>query len=35
MVMEKLSMQTTNIVDEDIKRIGEMFPNCLTERLDP
>ena len=33
MVMEKLSMQTTNIVDENIKRIGELFPNCLTERL--
>lgn len=32
--MEKLKMQTTNIVDENIKRIGEMFPNCLTERLD-
>ena len=32
--MDKLSMQTTNIVDENIKRIGELFPNCLTERLD-
>ena len=32
--MEKLNMQTTNIVDENIKRIGELFPNCLTERLD-
>ena len=32
--MNKLKMQTTNIVDENIKRIGEMFPNCLTERLD-
>ena len=31
--MEKLNMQTTNMVDENIKRIGEMFPNCLTERL--
>jgi len=31
--MEKLSMQTTNIVDENIKRVGELFPNCLTERL--
>ena len=31
--MEKLNMQTTNIVDENIKRIGAMFPNCLTERL--
>ena len=32
--MDKLNMQTTNIVDENIKRIGELFPNCLTERLD-
>lgn len=31
--MEKLTMQTTNIVDENIKRIGDLFPNCLTERL--
>ena len=31
--MEKLNIQTTNIVDENIKRIGELFPNCLTERL--
>lgn len=31
--MEKLNMQTTNIVDENIKKIGDMFPNCLTERL--
>ena len=27
-------MQTTNQVDENIKRIGELFPNCLTERLE-
>lgn len=26
-------MQTTDGVDENIKRIGELFPNCLTERL--
>jgi adenine-specific DNA-methyltransferase len=32
--MDKLNMQTTNNVDENIKRIGELFPNCLTERLD-
>ncbi len=31
--MEKVNLQTTNIVDENIKRIGELFPNCLTERL--
>ena len=32
--MDKLSMQTTNQVDKNIKRIAELFPNCLTERLD-
>lgn len=32
--MEKLSMQTTDVVDENIKRIGALFPNCLTEVKD-
>ena len=32
--MEKLKLQTTNIVDENIKKIAELFPNCLTEHLD-
>ncbi len=32
--MDKLNMQTTDVVDENIKRIGEMFPNCLTEVKD-
>ena len=32
--MEKLKMQTTNVVDENIKKIGELFPNCLSETLD-
>ena len=32
--MQHLNMQTTNIVDENIRRIAELFPNCLTERLD-
>jgi adenine-specific DNA-methyltransferase len=32
--MDKLNMQTTNMVDENIKKIGELFPNCLTETLD-
>lgn len=27
-------MQTTNQVDENIKRIGELFPNCMTEAKD-
>lgn len=32
--MDKLKMQTTNKVDENIKKIGELFPNCLTETSD-
>ena len=32
--MAKLKVQTANVVDENIKRIGEMFPICLMERLD-
>ena len=32
--MDKLNLQTHIIVDENIRRIGELFPNCLTERLD-
>lgn len=31
--MEKMKMQTTDVVDENIRRIGELFPYCLTERL--
>lgn len=31
---EKLKMHSINKVDENIRRIGELFPNCLTERLD-
>ena len=31
--MNRLNMQTANVVDENIKRIGALFPNCLTERL--
>ncbi|MBP5422764.1 MAG: site-specific DNA-methyltransferase [Paludibacteraceae bacterium] len=32
--MENLKMQTTNVVDDNIKKIGDLFPNCLTEMLD-
>lgn len=31
--MEKLALQTIDMVDENIRRIGELFPNCLTERM--
>ena len=30
---EKLKMHSPNKVDENIRKIGELFPNCLTERL--
>ena len=30
---EKLRMHSINKVDENVRRIGELFPNCLTERL--
>ena len=32
--LDELTMQSANVVNENIKRIGELFPNCLTERLD-
>jgi len=31
--MDHLKMHTPNIVDENVKKIGKLFPNCLTERL--
>ena len=30
--MEKIKMQTPNLVDENIEKIGRLFPDCLTER---
>lgn len=30
--MDKLKMHSINKVDENIKKIGELFPNCITER---
>ena len=32
--MEHLTMHTPNLVDENIQKIGELFPNCLTETKD-
>lgn len=31
--MNKLKMHTPNKVDENIEKIGALFPNCLTERI--
>lgn len=30
--MDKLKMHSTNKVDENIEKIGKLFPNCITER---
>ena len=32
--MDKLQMQSKNLVDENIKFIAKRFPNCVTEALD-
>ena len=32
--MEHLTMHTPNLVDENIQKIGGLFPNCLTETKD-
>ncbi len=32
--MDKLKLQTPNIVDENILKIGELFPNCVVESKD-
>ena len=31
--MEKLKMHSVDKVEENIKKIGELFPNCITERV--
>ena len=30
--MDKLKMHSLNKVDDNIKKIGALFPNCITER---
>lgn len=32
--MEKLKMQTTDGVQDNISRIAELFPECITEAND-
>ena len=29
--MDKLDMQSKNLVDENISKIAQLFPNCITE----
>ncbi len=30
--MDKLKMYSMNKIEENIKKIGSLFPNCITER---
>jgi hypothetical protein len=30
-IMEKLKMHSPNFVDQNIAKIAELFPNCVTE----
>ena len=32
--MEKMKMESINLTDENINKIEELFPNCITESLD-
>lgn len=32
--MDKLKMQSENLVDENVEKIAELFPNCVTEGKD-
>ena len=31
---EKLTMHTRNLVQDNVEKIGELFPNCITEMVD-
>ena len=32
--MEKMKMESKDITQSNIEKIGELFPNCITEALD-
>ena len=32
--MEKMKMESINLTDENINKIEELFPNCITETID-
>lgn len=29
--MEKMKMETPNLTEQNIEKIAELFPNCITE----
>lgn len=32
--MDKMKMETIDITERNVERIGELFPNCITEKMD-
>ena len=32
--MDKMKMESVNMTEQNIERIGALFPNCITEMLD-
>lgn len=32
--MEKMKMESVDIIAQNVKKIGELFPNCITETVD-
>lgn len=32
--MEKMKMESVDIIAQNVKKIGELFPNCITETID-
>lgn len=32
--MERMKMESVNMTEQNIERIGALFPNCITEMLD-
>ena len=33
MLMDKMKMHTVDITEDNVEKIGQLFPNCLTERV--
>ena len=33
--MDKLTMHTPNLADENFKKLSSLFPNAVTETIDP
>ena len=32
--MDKMRMESVDLITQNIEKIGELFPNCITETID-